>query len=67
MKWTCAKVERLAKAAQKALGQGKCLQAGMLIDQGYFNLGRSKASQGRRLLRKVDEAFERSCVRKRPR
>jgi hypothetical protein len=66
MKWTKAPVSRLAKQAAKALARGQCLRAGALIDNGYFNLGRSRTSVGRKALRAVDERFERRCVRRHP-
>ena len=66
MKWTTAPVVRLAKQAAKALAKGQCLKAGTLIDQGYFNLGRSGTVTGRRAIRAVDEKFEKRCVRRKP-
>ncbi|MFA6135543.1 MAG: hypothetical protein WC869_16135 [Phycisphaerae bacterium] len=64
MKWSKASVPTLTRQAAKALKAGKCLRAGTLIDQGYYNLGAGGA--GQKALRQVDEAFEKRCVRKSP-
>lgn len=58
-------VESIA-LAERAFQGGKCLVAGQAIDRAYVALGKRMDRRAWRRLKKVDEKFERACVRKRP-
>lgn len=66
-----------ASDAAEALKLGQCRIAGSLIDQGYINYGRMEANAMtpqhmgianavHKLLRTIDEPFEKQCVRSEP-
>jgi hypothetical protein len=50
-------------AAQRAYAKGSCLKAGKYIDDAYRAIGRRRLPQS---LRRLDEKFEHTCVRKHP-
>lgn len=61
---TVKKARPLIAAATRAYARGSCLQAGQLIDRAYRQVGRGRVPAA---LRRLDERFERTCVRKHPR
>lgn len=60
MKRTATKI---IESATRAYARGSCLAAGQLIDKAYRQVGRARVPAA---LRKLDDKFERTCVRKHP-
>lgn len=60
---TRSKIVSLIQRAARAYAKGSCLDAGQLIDQAYRQIGRQRVPAA---LRRLDDQFERTCVRRRP-
>lgn len=52
--------------AERAYARGRCLVAGQEIDKAYLKLGCKPNRALRARLHRLDEKFERTCVRKHP-
>lgn len=57
------RLSKVVALAQKAYAQGDCLKAGKYIDDAYRLAGVRRLPSA---LKKLDERFERTCVRKHP-
>lgn len=63
MKRKSTKAKTIISKAKRAFARGACLVAGQLIDKAYRSVGRGRVPH---TLRVLDDAFERTCVRKHP-
>jgi hypothetical protein len=57
------RAQAIITRAAAAYAQGSCLKAGQLIDVAYRKIGSRRVPA---TLRRLDERFERTCVRKHP-
>lgn len=58
-----SKTAKIIARAVRAYARGSCLNAGQLIDQAYRHVGLRPVPKA---LKKLDDKFERTCVKKRP-